>query len=232
MAPYPSSRAHSAWSSRPNRAVSEMTMPTSRPGVVRGRSDAPSSGFSPPGVPASGAPLRRVASTSRSASSAGTESFAPAARRDSALRWRACITPAASIPRSTALTWAIPSASGVIVTWRDRAARSARSRDFSGSSCWISICTSERSFRSPAPVSAIGFAPTSSSRRAMVSGSAWDRARDRVDAVRAGNRPVRRAPWTSGIWATRRRADAREKEDEAEETRRACPISWAAPLPC
>ncbi len=221
IAPYPSSCAHSASLSRPSSAVSVMTMPTSIPGDLRG--------LFPPS--SAGAALLSAASTRRSASSAGTESLAPAARRDSAPRCSTCITPAASTPRRTALTRAMPSASGVIVTCRARAARSARSRDLSGSSCWIMSCTSERSRRSPVPVSAPGSLQTSSSMLAQVAGSAAERVLASAAANRSGMRPSQSASWTPGRFWTRRRAEAREKDDAAGEIRRASPISCAEPLP-
>lgn len=139
-----------------------ITMPSSSVGDLRGRS-VPCAGWSA---------LLSTAPTRRSASSAGTESLVPAARSDSAPLCSVFIRPAASTPRSTAFTRAMPSARGVIVTCRARAARSARSRDLSGSSCWIMRCRSERSCRSPFPASDCGSSLIIVSMTPHVSGSA------------------------------------------------------------
>ena len=179
-------------SPRPSRAVSVMMIPTSsreerRDPFRRRAVDRPSTsaGDEVGGV------SRRTASTRRSASSARTASRAPAARRDSAPRWRAFITPAASMPRSTALTRAMPSSRGVMVTWRARAARSARSRDASGSSRCTVRASSARSLRSPIPCSESGSATISRSITAQAAAFVWARALANAAAFGSVIRPSR-----------------------------------------
>ena len=126
----------------------------------------------------------------------------------------------------------MPSASGVSVTCRPRAACSARSRDRSGSICWTRARTSEPSRRHPAPSSTSGSAASRSSICAQVAGSAPSSARITVVTCWSVTAPRHSFSSSSGIWAASRRAPAREREEAAGETRRARAISCGAPAPC
>ena len=116
----------------------------------------------------------------------------------------------ASSPGSTALSRAMPSASGVIVTCRALAVRSARSREPSGSSCWIIARRSEARRLRPRPCSASGASAMSRSIRAQVSGLAPSSVVATVEACSAVRRPLRSTEEVPGSCATSLRAEARE----------------------